>query len=182
MNVTSKRIGVIAGAAALLVLAIWYLALMSPQSHKLAADHRATAAANQQAAQLETQAAQLKALEVKLPQDRAKLTKYQQAITDTPELANAIDQVQSAADRTGVALNSFGPGSAQAGASAAPGGPSIAITMSAAGNYAQLMSFITALDSMQRTLVINNLNISGTGQKLSAQISSNIFYTGKPTP
>jgi Tfp pilus assembly protein PilO len=195
MNTSIKRIGAVAGAAALLVLIVWYFALFRPQSRDLAAAHKAHAAAEQKVSQLHNQVTQLDSLKSEIPADKAALSVLDAAVPSSPELDSTLIQLHTVATASGVTLSAVSPSappaktasgssstasssSGASGGTASPSGsPSISLTMSASGSYAQIMSFLSGLAGMPRTVVVTSLNIAGTSQ-LTAQITANIFYTG----
>lgn len=164
------------------LVAIWWFALFSPQSHQLAAQHRARAAAEEQASTLDGQARELNALVHQIPGDRVKLAQYSAAIPVAPDLSAALRDIQQAASSSGASMSSLTPASQTTGSStdtsrSAGGVSTIGVTIAATGSYNALMAFMSSLAQMPRTLVVTSLNLSGSGSSLSAQISSNIFYT-----
>jgi Tfp pilus assembly protein PilO len=182
MNTAMKRIGVVAGLAALVILVAWYLALFSPQARDLSKAHKDHAAAEQRISQLQSQVVQLNALRAQIPADKAALSVLNAAVPSTPQLDNALRQLQSAATGSGVTLTTVGPSapatSSTSSAQKTSGTPSITLNLSASGSYQQLTSFLSRLAAMPRTLVVTTLNIAGTASQLNAQITANIFYTG----
>jgi Tfp pilus assembly protein PilO len=191
MNTATRRISIVALAAALVIVAVWYLALFSPQSKKLASAHKAQAAAEQQVTQLQGQVTQLEALQKQIPADQKRFSALSAAIPDNAQLDSALRDLHSAAVSSGATLSSVTPSAPSTGAAgstttpaASQSGavPSITLAMTASGDYGQLRSFLSNLYSMQRTLVINQLAIAGTGNQLSASISAEIFYAGQANP
>jgi len=187
MMVTNRRIPMIAGAAALILVVIWYMALWSPQAKQLKAAHKAHAAAMQQIGQLQSQKDQLQGLVKQIPADTALFTRLEAALPDNPQLDQALNLLHQAADSAGVKLLSLSPshpatpGSAQSGGQQQTGVPSVSLTMNIQGSSAQVQSFLSALDAMPRTVVIDSLSISG-GSSGSASIGARIFFAGQPTP
>jgi Tfp pilus assembly protein PilO len=53
--------------------------------------------------------------------------------------------------------------------------------MSATGSYAQIISFLTGLAAMPRTVVVDHVAV-GEGAQSSVTINARIFYAGSPTP
>lgn len=189
LDSATQRIGLVTVGAAVVLAVLWYFALWSPQGHKLATANKGHAAAEAQVAQLKSQVAGLQLLEKEIPSDQQKLAHYQQAVPDNPQLSSALDQIQAAASGAQVTLSSISPAGAPTGSSkpqGVNGVPAISMSMSVTGTYSGLMSFITALDNMNRTLAITSLSLSGasgsTKSGMSASISSDIFYAGQPTP
>lgn len=189
LDSATQRIGFLTVGAAIALTVIWYFMMWSPQGHKLAAANKAHAAAVAQVTQLQSQVSALQLLEREIPADQQKLAHYKDALPDNPELSSAINQIQAAASSAQVTIASISPGGAPtaAGKSTATlnGVPVISMSMSCTGSYQGLMSFITALNNMNRTLVITSAALSGAGGSksgMSAAISSDIFYAGQPTP
>ena len=183
-NLTVKQLAVVTGVAALVLLAVWYTALLKPQSHKLASARKADAAAQVQISGLRQQTSQLQQLEKQIPADKTKLARYQQAIPSAPELSSAIRSIQAAANSAGVSITSLAPTVATSSASTKPGpgsasgAKSVPVTIAASGDFANITSFLQALSSMPRTLVIQSTAMSGTGSGLTLSISAAMFYTG----
>ncbi len=189
MNTSMKRIGGIAAAAAVVVLVIWYFALFRPETRDLSAAHKAHATAELKVSQLRNQVTQLDALKADIPADKAALSVLDAAVPSSPQLDTTLNQLHTVATASGVTLSAVSPsapaatpsgGSSSTASGSSPstsGTPSIGLTMSAGGSYAQIMSFLSGLASMPRTVVVTSLSISGTSQ-LTAQITANIFYTG----
>jgi hypothetical protein len=194
MTTHLRRIALVAGAAAIVVVAAWYLMLWSPQSRSLASAHKAHAAAESQIGQLQGQVGGLEALVRQIPTDQAKLSTYSAAVPATPSLDSALVQIQRAATASRVSVSSVSPGSAAGTAtgvtasSATPatsGTPSLSLSLAVmAPSAGQLESFITDLTNLAltpRVFVLDHVQYSGPGQT-SASLSGRIFYAGKPTP
>ena len=188
MNSQTKQIGLIAAGVSILLVVVWWLALMSPQGHKLAKAHKAHSAAEQQISSLQGQVSQLQALVKQEPQDQAALVTLKKAVPDNPELDAALNQLQDAADQAGVTMTSISPSTPATGAAAShpsSGGsaaPVVTLSVSSSGTYQQVTAFITHLDNLPRTFVVTGVNMSGSGQKLAVQLGISIFYAGQPTP
>jgi Tfp pilus assembly protein PilO len=189
MMTTTRKIVAIAAASAVAFVLIWYMALMRPQTHNLAAAHKARAAAEQKIATLDAQLASLRALVKQIPADQARLGKFTAALPDTPSLDTALDQLHQAATGAGVSLSAVSPstpavatGAASSSAQAVSGGPAITLSLTATGSYPELTSFLRSLVTMPRAVVVDSLSLAGEGSQLSANISARIFYAGAPTP
>jgi Tfp pilus assembly protein PilO len=185
---TTRKIVAIAAAGAVALVLIWYVALVRPQAHHLAAAHKAHAAAEQKIATLDAQLAGLRALVKQIPADRARLGAYTAAVPNTPSLDTALNQLQEAAASARVTLSNVSPStpaSATGGASSsaqAAGGPAITLGLTAAGSYPALTNFLRATASMPRAVVVDSLSLAGQGSQLSANITARIFYSGARTP
>lgn len=184
-----RRIAALAAGAVVVLLIIWYVALFRPENNHLSSAHKARAAAEQRASELDGQLAGLQALKRNVPADRAKLVQFEAAVPSDPDLLVALDQLQQAATNSGVELGSVGPqapattsggsGSSQPGSS---GPPSIALSMTAVGTYPQTTAFLKALDDMPRTVVVDQVAITGSDTgTLTSSLTARIFYSGGST-
>jgi Tfp pilus assembly protein PilO len=189
MMTSTRKIVAIAAASAVVLVLIWFVALVRPQADNLAAAHKAHAAAEQQIATLDSQLAGLRALVKQIPADRARLGAYTAAVPNTPSLDTALNQLQQAATGSGVTLSAVSPstpagasGGASSSAKAAAGDPAITLSMTATGSYPALTNFLRAMANMSRVIVVDNLSLAGQGSQLSANITARIFYAGAPTP
>lgn len=188
LNSTTQRIAVATAGVGLLLVVVWYLLLWSPQGHKLAAARQAHAAADAKISQLHTQISGLQALEREIPADKLKLAQYTSAVPNSPQLAEALHQIQAVASSAGVTMSAISPSSNPTTGAASSGQtassvPALAFTISASGSYQQLMTYLSSLDQMPRTLVVKSLSLtggSGPNQSLSASISADVFYAGQP--
>jgi len=192
----SRRVLVIAIAAALVIAGAWYALLWSPQSQSLhkASAARATAQSKQQ--DLTATINRLVAAKAQLPIKEAQLADLEQAIPTQPQLDQLIDEIHQAAGASGVEWQSLSPsppatqaktaGTPTAGA--LPGGlQAINLSIQVNGDYFQVTDFVTRLTRMSRLLVVDGVNLGGNGSaggstgssktpKLSAQITSRMFY------
>lgn len=180
MITTNRRIPLIAAGAAVLLVAIWYLMLWSPQAKNLKAAHKAHAATVAKIANLQTQEGQLRALVKQIPADNARFVQLEAAFPNNPQLDQALNLFQQAAAQSGVTISTLAPAPASSGAAKA-GEPSIGVQMSVRGNPAQVTSFLAALAALPRTVVVDSVSIAG-GASSSATIQARIFYAGQPTP
>ena len=187
-----RRIPMIAGAAALLIIVTWYFLLWSPQSKSLRSAHKAYAAAEQKISDSKAQVTQLQALKRQIPQDNARFAQLQAELPDNPQLDQALRLLHDAANQSGVLVGSLAPttpagaaagtGQSGQGGAAASGGPSVTFNMSFQGGFAQVKSFLSALANLQRTIVVDKVAISGDKDPVTGTISARIFYEGQPTP
>lgn len=182
MITTNRRIPLIAGGAALLLVIIWYLMLWSPQVKNLKAAHKAHAAAVAKIANLQSQQGQLRALVKQIPADNARFAQLEAAFPNNPQLDQALNLLQQAAVESGVGVTTLTPTAPGSGSTAAKAGePSIALQMSVRGNPAQVTAFLAALDALPRTVVVESVSMA-SGASASTTIQARIFYAGQPTP
>ena len=187
MTLDTKRIPLFAGVAALVLIVAWYLLLLSPQSKTIKSDHKARAAAEQQAGQLRSQVVQLQAWEKQIPADNARFAQLKSSLPDNPQIDQALTLLNQAAIGSGVTVSTVAPtaptkaSGSGSSASQTAGPPSITLSFSVQGNMAQVKSFLSALASLPRTVVVDTVSLSGTTSS-TASISARIFYAGQPTP
>lgn len=190
MTLSNRRIPLIAGAAAVFLVVVWYLLLWGPETKKLAAAHKAHAAAVQQVGQLDDQVGQLNGLVKQIPADTSRLAKDEAALPDNPHLDQALNLLHQAAVASGVNLTSVAPtappvsstgSAAQSGGPSAAGGPAITLNLSVQGGVGQITAFLSALSNLPRTVVVDKFSLSN-GSPGSASITARIFYSGQPTP
>jgi len=166
--------------AALLITAVWFFALWSPQGKDLDEAKAEQAAAEQRASELEARLARLKKLEANadvLERDRALLAT---AIPTADELDNFLLQVNDRAAKAGVEFVSIAP-QQPGGGGAAPGaaaGPTpIGLQMQVTGDYFALLRFMEQLRDGERLVTVENFSLSkgGEGNQMSASIGGRMF-------
>jgi Tfp pilus assembly protein PilO len=196
-KVSVKTVAVVAAVASMLLVAVWYFAIWHDQSKQLHSAHAAHAAAEQQVRSLTTQAAVLEALLGHIPQDQAKLLMLESELPDTPSFDQALRDLHAAAVSSGAKLTSVSPtpavgvgltsssGTSSTGSSSPASGnpvastvPSVGLSMSASGTSSQVETFLSMLENLPRSLIIDRLSLSGTSGNVTASLTARIFYTG----
>ena len=167
--------------AALLITAVWYFALWSPQGKDLDQAKADEAAAEQRASELQARLARLKKLEANadvLERDRALLAT---AIPTADQLDTFLLQVNERAARAGVEFTSIAPqqpAGAAAAPGAAPGGPTpVGLQMQVSGDYFAILRFLEQLRDGERLVTVENFSLSkgGEGNQMSASIGGRMF-------
>jgi len=187
-----RRILAVTAAVVVVIVGLWYFAVWSPQAKNLKAANAAHVAAEAKISSLTSQISQLRVLVKEIPVDEAKLVVLQQNLPEAPQLDSVLLQLNQAAAATGVQLTSVAPSSVAGASGGATGGggaasaaqgsvPSMSLSISTTGTPAQTTAFLTHMDQMQRTIVIDHISISGTST-VSAAIAARVFYAGQPTP
>lgn len=166
--------------AALLITAVWFFALWSPQGKDLDQAKADKAAAEQRASELSARLTRLKKLEANadvLERDRALLAT---AIPTADQLDNFLLQVNDRAAKAGVEFVSIAP--QQPGGAAAPGaaaaGPTpIGLQMQVTGDYFAILRFMEQLRDGERLVTVENFSLSkgGEGNQMSASIGGRMF-------
>ena len=182
--------------AALLITAVWYFALWSPQGKDLDQAKADQAAAEQRASELSARLTRLKKLEANadvLERDRALLAT---AIPTADQLDAFLLQVNERASKAGVDFVSIAP-QQPGGAGAAPGAAAVAgptpvgLQIQVTGDYFALLRFMEQLRDGERLVTVENFSLSkgGEGNEMSASIGGRMFIapsvavpTATPTP
>jgi Tfp pilus assembly protein PilO len=166
--------------AALLITAVWYLALWSPKGKDLDKAKADQAAQEQRASELSARLAHLKKLEANaavLDRDRALLAT---AIPTADELDAFILQVNERATRAGVDFTSISP-QQPGGSAAAPGvsaGPTpVGLQMQVSGDYFAILRFLEQLRDGERLVTVENFSLSkgAEGNQMNASIGGRMF-------
>ncbi len=168
--------------AALLITAVWFFALWSPQGKDLDEAKANKAAAEQRASELSARLTRLKKLEANaavLERDRALLAT---AIPTADQLDDFILQVNDRASKAGVEFVSIAPQQPGTGA-AAPGavaGPTpIGLQMQVTGDYFAVLRFMEQLRDGERLVTVENFSLAkgGEGNQMSASIGGRMFIS-----
>ncbi|MFP5377623.1 MAG: hypothetical protein ACLGIO_12695 [Acidimicrobiia bacterium] len=200
---TRRRTMIVAGAAALAVLVLWYLVLWSPRQSELsdARDQRERAEAERQ--ELATRVARLKASQKDEPIKRAQVEALRTTIPDDPNLAAFILDTNDAAAKAGIDWISVAPAepapgttavasAAAAPVAAAPGDAQaagaanrvpaeIGLNLQITGGYFQVLDFLNRLNDMPRLVVTDALNVSSDDQaKLTVAVTGRMFVRTVP--
>ena len=194
---TGRRTMLIAGAAALVILVLWYLVLWSPRKAELsdAQDRREKAETTRQ--ELATKVARLKAAQKDEPMKRAQVEALRTTIPDEPNLAAFILDTNDAAAKAGidwisVAPSEPAPGTASVAATAgtttntrstaADRVPAeIGLELQITGGYFQVLDFLNRLNEMPRLVVTDALNMaSDETAKLTVSVSGRMFVRTVP--
>lgn len=180
MTAGTRRIGAMTLAAVAVMLVVWYLALFRPQAAHLRAAHAAYDQATAQAAQLQDRVTSLRALEKQIPADRSELAALGVSLPHSADLQDALSQFHALATGSGVTLTAVNPAAdvGSANGQATGGIKTVRLSLSLTGPYAQTMSFLSGLDTMARTVVVDSASFSpSAGGALTTSLSTRIFYT-----
>ncbi len=180
MNLSStRRIGAVAAAAAVVLVLIWYVALFRPQNAHLKSANQAYQQATTQIQQLRTQVATLQAIERQIPADKSKLAALTAALPKSKDLHDALNQLHALATGTGVQLTTVNPAPGNANASGQPSTPyqTVKMAMTVTGPYPATMAFLTGLAQMTRTVVVDSASFSQAADgTLTTSLGTRIFY------
>jgi Tfp pilus assembly protein PilO len=204
--VTRSRTMLIAGAAALAILVLWYLVLWSPRKAELNDAREERQAAESTRQELSTRVARLRASQKDEPIKRAQLEALRTTIPDDPNLAAFILDTNDAAAKAGIDWISVSPeepspGTAStasvaaapvtttgtgagtdAGTTAANRVPAeVRLQLQITGGYFQVLDFLNRLNEMPRLVVTDGLNISSDDKaKLQVSLKGRMFVRTVP--
>ena len=181
----ARRPMLVAVAAALVVLLLWYLLLWRPTSAKVAKERDKAVAAERTRDDLRDRIKNLRSSRRLEPLKLSQLATLKVAVPDDPNLAQFILDANDAATKSGVDFLSISPtppgaaGGATTGTTVAGGaaGPvSIKLAISITGGYFQVIDFLNRLNGLPRIVVIDSLSLSSsTSGQLTAAISARMF-------
>lgn len=178
----SRRTILVASAASVVLLALWFLLLWGPQGDELEGARERRAAAEAENTALELRLARLRAAQEQAPQLMADLDDLRRAVPDDPQLAEFIFDANEAATEAGVDFISIAPGVPSL---VAPLPPTITLNISVLGEYFSVLDYLERLDDLPRIVVIDSLGLtpieSDSGQEdLRVEITARMFATSAP--
>lgn len=185
-----KRSGIAAaaGAALVIVVAVWYLGFWRPEASRLQAARASEAQAAQQVSFDQLQLTSLKAEQPQVAREKGVLKQLVQDIPDGPSLDQLLNTVNAAGKSAGVTVSAVGTpqpsgwGALGAPSSASTGGPStINVSVTINGDKAQVMKFITTLDHQPRIYVVTAFSVAphaaaGNSSTNSTSLNVEAFY------
>ncbi len=176
-----RRVVLIAATGLVVVVAAWFGLFWHPETSHLSALEDQRSQAMETVGQLEGQLAGLKALQLKTPAEKAALTKLEKAVPEGPSLDQLLDSLNTAAVHAGVTLTSVsaptpagwaGATTGETSAVTAGGPQSITLSVAVNGSNADVLRFVTALDSQPRLFVVDNFVLNGTVQTGGVQATT----------
>lgn len=154
-----KRQYIIAGVAAVALVAVFMLFLISPTSRKISSTRQDVETARSEGNSLRLQLQTLRAAQREAPAIQERLARFNTLLPADPDLPTLIRQLQTAADSAGIELNSIAPSpptalTGQANVS------TMQIVLQIRGGFFRLESFLARLELLQRVVEVNNLSIT----------------------
>lgn len=202
---TARRTMMIAGAAALAVAVLWYLALWSPRKAELDDAREQREASESERQELAARVSRLRAAQKDEPMKRARLETLRTTIPDDPNLAAFILDTNDAAAKAGIEWISVAPSEPTAGQASTASVASAPATTTAGdgtgaattaanrfpaeiglqlqiqGGYFQILDFLNRLNEMPRLVVTDGLNISSDDKaKLQVSLKGRMFVRTVP--
>lgn len=204
----TRKVGLVAAVAVVVVLAAWYMALWKPVNRQLATAHSQLAAAQNSRMQTEILHSSLVAKAAKLPAEQREGAALTAAAPTDIDVAGVIDQIDSIAAATGVTWQSesqtqaapiTGTTSSKSSASPASSLSSSTLTLSVSGSYVQVLGFLQRLQAIPRLVQVSALSLGGGGSpsapatassataapgtgSITTQITATIYQDSTPLP
>lgn len=154
----SRRVGLIGGGAAFVVLVLWFLFLWRPQQSEASDARSRTEAAEQQASDLRVRLNHLRSLQDKEVLTRSQLDALRVAVPDQPNLAQFILDANRAATASGLEFLSVTPAQPEPGTGGRPA--AIRVSLSLTGGYFAVLDFVSRLEHLRRIVVVDTMNLS----------------------
>ncbi len=161
------------GAAFVAVIVLWYFAIYSPKTDDLSKAQSEVSAEEAKTPGLESTLAQLESVAKNASKQQALLNKFDQAIPKLPDEAEFIVQAAQIADDAGIVFQSISPSPPAAAGSTS----TIALAISVQGSFFQIKNYLTQLESLDRLVIIDAINISAGGGSDTASSSAGTNLT-----
>lgn len=188
----TRRVGLMALAAVLLVVGGWYMLGLRPEQKHIQALNADNATAVSQVATLEAQFSALKAGTKMVPSEEKSLKRLAQLVPAGPSLDQLIETVNDAAKRARMSLTSISVGAPSdwgqtaAAAPASGAGPNaLDVTVGLRGSDSGALAFVTDVDSEARLFTVSSLTLesaptggakSGTSEDNTYNLDMSAFY------
>ena len=185
-----RNVLIIAGAAFLAVVLAWFFLFYSPLGDDLKSAQDSVSLEEGKTQDLQTTLTRLTATAKNATQQQAQLRKFDQAIPQKPDEGEFIIELNKIATSAGIKLLSVSPSPPSAVGSSS----TIALTISIEGSFFQVKNYLTQLESLERLVIIDGLNISAGGGSstsessssdttaLSVTITGRVFTRATPAP
>ena len=171
-----RNVLIIAGAAFLAVVLAWFFLFYTPLGDDLKSNQDLVSAEEHKTPDLQTTLARLTATAKNATQQQAQLRKFDRAIPQKPDEGEFIIELNKIATSAGIkplTIAPSPPSAASATSSTSSTSSTIALTLSISGSFFQVKNYITQLESLERLVIIDGLNISaGSGSSTSASTTS----------
>ena len=168
----TRRIALIAGGAALVLLVAWFFLLWSPKGNELDKARKRTVAAEQQASELQVQLDRLKDAQRHEPELQAAKARLVSAIPERADLAAFILDANDAASKSGVDFMSINPTPPEL--SAGGPAPEIRFAMKVTGRYSATLDFLQRMNQLPRIVVFDQVQVTPESDAIAADLSANL--------
>jgi len=186
---SSKAIIALAVLGGIVLLYGWNAMFLAPRDKDRAAVETELATARQEEQDLRHNMAELRKLAADTKTKEAELAGLGRLVPATPDVAGAIVALDDTAKAAQVGMASFVP--APPAATAGGGPATIGVSMTISGTFDQLYDYLHRLETLDRLVVVDSLQLSGSAgaasaptsgpPKLSAEIKARMFAAGGAT-
>ena len=188
---SSRAVIALAVMGAIVAAYGWNSVFLGPRNRARAAVQKDLSAARQQEQDLRSNMAQLRKLAADTKSREAELASLGRLVPTDADMDGAILALDDAAKQAQVNMGTFIPSPLAAGAAGSPATMGLAMTID--GTFDQLFDYLRRLETLDRLVVIDSLQLAGGGNgaalpgagppKLSAQIKARLFAaTGPAAP
>ena len=165
-------------------VALWYIALFGPQRAERRRLAQEVTAAENHEQELRSTLARLRRVAADQEIHEAQLERLRRLAPPEPDVAGFILAANDAAVRSGVDWVSVAPAAAVVGTGGQP--TVIPVSIAVNGSFFTLLDYLRRLESLERLIVVDSLQLSAGAQgggavQLSATLSARIFTT-TPAP
>ena len=150
-------VGAIAGV---LVLALWYVFLLSPINSLKSKAHKATVAAQKDLQAAQAHLSQLHDLQARSKQIDRQVAKLRAAVPVNPAISTFIRQANQIADETQVAWQSVTPTQSAAAVGAVLGPTPVGLGIQVKGGVHEVLDYIDHLMALPRVVVIDQIQVT----------------------
>jgi Tfp pilus assembly protein PilO len=168
---------VLTAVAAVLIVAVFFLFLLSPKLKDISEVRDQIEQAQDENQTLRNRLRQLQTAQRDEPTTRARLAVFDRLLPPTPELPTLIRQLQTAAAASGIDLRSIAP--SPPGALTGRTGVQVAtVTIQVVGGFFRLQSLLTRLEELQRVVEVTSIAIAPQTDEVSGlfTLSSTITF------
>jgi Tfp pilus assembly protein PilO len=184
---SSRAVTALAVMAAFVAVYGWNTVFLGPRNKARAAVSKELSAARQTEQDLRANMAQLRKLAADTKTREAELAGLGRLIPADADIDGAILALDDAAKQAQVSMATFTPSPPAAGAAGGPATVGLAMTIN--GTFDQIFDYLRRVESLERLVVIDSLQLAGGGNgddaaagpvKLSVQIKARLFAAAGP--
>jgi Tfp pilus assembly protein PilO len=154
---------IIGAVAGIVVLAVWYMFVLSPINSQKSKAHKATSAAEKDLQAAQAQLSHLQDLKARSKEIDAQVAKLRAAVPANPAIASFIRQMNQIAAQTQVTWQSVAPTQQSASAPGVvntAGTTSIGLNIQVQGGVHEVLDYLDHMMAMPRVVVIDSLQVT----------------------
>ncbi len=181
MNLSGRRLQLVAVGVAVGALLIWFVVLWGPQGGRISDGRDREDVAEQQNEQLALSIDRLRGSQERIAELTADLDRLKSAIPAQPDLGGLILSLDDVAASSGVTFMSISP-SPPAESEVAGVPTEIGLAIDVTGGYFQVLDYLNRLAEQSRLIVVDGVAISSDGAAnpmLTVNVSARAFTTAE---